>query len=270
MAKKPRYGVCKLCGELSVLTYEHVPPRSAFNNTPARLIEGREVLKSLDSDRLPWEFSDLRGRIQQQGKGGYFLCRKCNENSGSWYVPFFTEYVQGVFGAIYSNNGIEGVTAMQLRAESIRPLAIFKEIMVLFCDINSGCFGDSNLRSFLLEKNNTDMFDSKKYRVFCYIAKGPVFRMNGLSINCHHVNTHKPIFVEMTELSSFPLGFSLYIDLPDGYQPEGCEITSFSQFHYEDSVSCEITLPVLESNVLFSGDYRTKQEILNTIKGSNE
>ena len=62
------------------------------------------------------------------------------------------------------------------------------------------------------------------------------------------------------------MGFALYIDLPDGYKPKGCEITEFSCFNYEEEVPCEITLPILENNTLFSGDYRTKEEIEKAIE----
>ena len=154
-------------------------------------------------------------------------------------------------------------------AECIRPLPIFKEIMVMFCDINHKCFEDKNLRQFLLEKDSEVPFDSKKYRVFCYIAKGPLYRMNGLSAHVYNATTTAPLIVRMSEISTIPLGFALYIDLPDGYNPKGCEITSFSQFHYEDETKCEMILPLLESNIIFSGDYRTKKEIENTVKQSS-
>ena len=140
----------------------------------------------------------------------------------------------------------------------------------MFCDINHDCFGDQNLRTFLLDRNNNSSFNKQKYRVFCYIAKGPLFRMNGISVNCLNVFGDAPMFVTMSEISSVPLGFALYIDLPDGFKPEGCEITDFSDFRYDESVACEFTIPALESNVVFSGDYRTQQEIMKTIEENEE
>ncbi len=265
MGIKPKYGKCKICGRYTILTYEHVPPKSVFNNAPVKQISGEEIINSLNDDRLPWELSDLHGTIHQRGKGGYYLCNSCNENTGSWYVPSFERFVRGIYHAINSSDGLGEETALHLKAETIRPLPIFKEIMVMFCDINNNCFGDENLRSFLLDKENNS-YNSTKYRVFCYIAKGPVFRMNGLSALCYTATDNTPMLVLMSEITALPLGFALYVDLPDGFKPQGCEISSFSSFHYEDKVTCEMMLPVLESNIIFPGDYRTKEEIVSVVE----
>lgn len=269
MSKTPKRGPCKLCGRFSILTYEHVPPRCAFNDTPVRMVNGSDYLKNINSYDLPWDFSRLRGKVSQRGKGGYYLCSSCNAQTGAWYVPFFEQFIRGVYGAIASEYVKEDACdAIHLIAESIRPLPIFKEIMVMFCDINENCFGDENLRSFLLEKDSSIIFDCKKYRVFCYIAKGPIFRMNGLSVSIYNAFENNVKHLVISEISSMPLGFALYIDLPEDYIPKGCEITHFSQYRYNDTVRCEMTVPLLESNILFSGDYRTKDEIENTLKQS--
>ncbi len=46
------------------------------------------------------------------------------------------------------------------------------------------------------------------------------------------------------------------------YKPEGVEITSFSEWNYEGEEDVEIIIPKLECNTIFSGDYRTKAEIV--------
>jgi SNF2 family DNA or RNA helicase len=38
------WGKCALCGKECELTFEHIPPRAAFNSTPARPVSGVEVL----------------------------------------------------------------------------------------------------------------------------------------------------------------------------------------------------------------------------------
>lgn len=68
------------------------------------------------------------------------------------------------------------------------------------------------------------------------------------------------------EISTYPLGFTLYIDKPAAYKPEGVEITMFSDFDYDEEGELEIIIPKLESNIFFSGDYRTKAEIENAIR----
>ena len=90
---------CRLCGEIKPLTFEHVPPKSAFNNRSVKLITGHELFKEEYENRLPWEDEGLYGKIQQKGRGGDYLCQECNNNVGSWYVPGYLKFIQIVGAA---------------------------------------------------------------------------------------------------------------------------------------------------------------------------
>ena len=50
MAK--HYGKCALCGRECELTFEHIPPRGAFNSTPARPVLGTEIFKEEIEDSI--------------------------------------------------------------------------------------------------------------------------------------------------------------------------------------------------------------------------
>ena len=76
--------------------------------------------------------------------------------------------------------------------------------------------------------------------------------------------------ITLSEISTYPVGFTLYIDKPEAYKPEGVDITLFSVFNYDDERELEIIIPKLESNIFFSGDYRAKEEIENTIQESKD
>jgi len=80
MAKQTRpTGICHLCGQVKVLSFEHVPPEKAFNDKPAFLIPFEEAIH-LGPDDEP----QSRPRKQQRGMGGFTLCESCNSNTGSW------------------------------------------------------------------------------------------------------------------------------------------------------------------------------------------
>src|SRR4051794_12882008 len=85
MSSKRDQGPCHLCGTIDRLSFEHVPPRAAFNNRP--VIEGT-TLESInrDLDARP------RGRINQRGAGAYTLCEPCNNNTGDWYADDFAAW----------------------------------------------------------------------------------------------------------------------------------------------------------------------------------
>ena len=70
MSRKSIIGKCRLCGETKKLTFEHVPPETTFNNYSVHILSGEQVIKQVaDSDILPWDFSDAKGKIQQRGRG---------------------------------------------------------------------------------------------------------------------------------------------------------------------------------------------------------
>ena len=74
MAKK-YYGQCCICGRESELTFEHIPPRAAFNQF---------ALKQYDF----WNYllhSNTRYIPSQRGAGKYSLCASCNNLTGEWY-----------------------------------------------------------------------------------------------------------------------------------------------------------------------------------------
>lgn len=55
MTRKRESGTCRICGLSGPLTFDHVPPRSAFNNRPILWTAGTDVLvrDSLDDIGAP-------------------------------------------------------------------------------------------------------------------------------------------------------------------------------------------------------------------------
>ena len=156
MARKTRFGKCKLCGKKARLSFEHVPPRCTFNDKSVKLISGDKMLGN--DDRMPWELKDLKGVIQQKGKGGYYLCEQCNNTSGSWYIPFYEEFIKGILYVLQKND-LTDAPAVGVHISKFRPLPIIKQILLMFCDINNDCFKDDGLRAFLLNKEQKEGFN---------------------------------------------------------------------------------------------------------------
>lgn len=75
---KNHFGKCALCGKECELTFEHVPPRAAFNSTPARPVSGNEIFKEEvinDKERMPWDTEGLKYQNQQQGMADIVCAR---------------------------------------------------------------------------------------------------------------------------------------------------------------------------------------------------
>src|SRR5216684_6998566 len=85
MSQMKREGVCHICGNYGPLSFEHIPPRAAFNNRSVIKVKFEEALE-LGPDGV------AKGPIQQQGAGQYTLCRKCNNDTGAWYGKSFVDW----------------------------------------------------------------------------------------------------------------------------------------------------------------------------------
>ena len=169
MGKEKTIGKCKLCGKETQLTYEHVPPRATFNSSCVKVVTDNEIKRlRTEKNRLPWDLKRLQRLFLQRGNGGYYLCEKCNSIMGAWYVPKYNDFVFSVHDRvdkIITEDDYSSENVIQVYAKSIYPLAIVKQIITMFCDINNQYFGDDSIQEFLLNKESRT-FDKKKYRVF--------------------------------------------------------------------------------------------------------
>ena len=248
-------GNCKLCGEYRKLTFEHVPPKKAFNNSRVHVLEGEDAIKTMSDGRMPWELLGIKYKHQQKGKGGYYLCEECNNKTGSWYANDYIQFVQSIWNAIRCED-ITNVNVVEFKSKELYPSRIFKEMMVMFCDING--FGDDSLKQYLLSPTSTSI-DIKKYRIFVYLVReGSLEKSNGLQVIC---NIETGRYIQVSEITSFPVGIALYLELPEDYQPKGCEFSACAKIDYYKKCSMKFSLPILEANTMFNSDYRSKTEI---------
>lgn len=260
--KKPR-GICRICGEYKKLSFEHVPPGTTFNKQAVRLVKVDDFIEAEKcEDALPWELNKVKGTINQRGRGGYYICEKCNNDTGSWYGTHYKKFVNALMYVIHqeSEKDYKGIA---LEISEMRPLPIIKQIMTMFCDINENlAASDPALRSFILDKSNRDL-DTEKYRIYMYLLKGGIERISPFSAL---INLNEPEPVMISEISTVPAGFILYKDMPLGYQPPGTEISNFVQCDYDDTATITLELNVYENNTWLPTDFRSKEEIKDIIE----
>jgi hypothetical protein len=258
--KRPKhYDSCRICGKDAVLTYEHVPPKNAFNSHTVVEYSFDQVINMMgDSKRMPWDHSGIKGKYNQKGSGGYYLCRDCNNNTGSWYIEEYVKFANTLSSMIQTEK-IKIGEYVSFTLFDLYPLRIFKAIITLICDTNRMCcLGDNRIQEFLLDKENND-FDTDKYQVYaCLVAPGSM-RVTGKTAE---LITYLSEPVILSEVSHYPLGFALYINKPKGFEPPGVNITSFVKQQYNEK--CKIIIhgmPYYEINTNYPMDFRTKDEI---------
>lgn len=257
-------GKCRLCGEFKELTPEHIPPKKAFNNNNITVLPFDKVCKTLTGadGRMPWDINGLKGKVQQGGHKQYCLCKECNNNTGNWYMRAYTDFAKTIDAMIHIENLSPG-NSYSFTIKEMYPLRIFKAMMTMICDLNNDCFGDAELRDFLMVKENREI-DTSKYSLYMHFVTPQSVRMSGISAMLHLDDPKNPVVV--SEMSAYPVGFAMYLDKPRDYVPFGINVDCFADVDY--NTKCDVHfagIPYLDINSQFPIDFRSKDDIIKCI-----
>jgi hypothetical protein len=253
-------GKCHICGKMGPLTYEHVPPRKAFNSNKAFIYMGKEILKQ-DALGFPWEIPKSKGKQLQRGIGNYTLCGKCNNDTGAWYGNAFVDFILKGYRETYFRQHIDNPW-VEITLNDIYPLNIIKQIMTMFFSINNPNLSNAHeeLREFVLSKEKRGLL-KKDFGFYIYIMKlGSMLRRMGISVIGDFYSVPFQTRV-VSELSTPPFGLILE------FQPKNknnfCDITYFAnEFKYGQKSTIKLKMPVCEINSYFPLDYRSRKQII--------
>ena len=245
MSRRMPIGICNICGQTGELSYEHVPPRSAFNDC-------KVLLASVDSywNHGPGRGRKARGMQLQAGYGANTLCERCNRTTGKWYVPFFSDWCrQGM--EFYDKTG--GKAAL-LYFSIIYPLPIIKQIVTMFLARNGGGIRADKkepLVRFVLNREARYLDPKFRFWVY-YVAPGPLRD----TPPCAILNVKTGQAVNGMEFSFPPFGYMLTIgSRPEDRRP--FEITHFARYGPFEQDRVTLCLEELPTHTPVLGDYRS-------------
>ena len=114
-------GICRLSGYDKELSFEHIPPESAFNDQPLLFQTMQNLLQGHSHRKF------------RRGIGEQSLCVSCNSNTGGWYGNSFADW---------SRQGLEGLDKLGDKSlfslpYYIKPLNVIKQIMVMALAMSS-------------------------------------------------------------------------------------------------------------------------------------
>jgi len=246
--RKKNYGKCHICGNEGPLTFEHVPPKAAFNDRP--------ILMGKFEDMINKGMEPItHGKIQQQGAGGYTLCAKCNNNAGAWYGR---EFVNWCYQALMLCQRSGGSISIYYPFY-IFPLRVIKQIICMFFSVNSSKFREKHqyLEKFVL--NPEERYLPPSIRIYTYIMTGRMMRRSGINgiLRFRSSGTQSMIF---SEIAFPPLGYIMTIESPPPDE-RLFDITYFSNYGYNDWDTVYLKLPILPVHLYFPGDFRNEKEI---------
>ena len=257
---KQCYGKCALCGKETNLTFEHIPPKAAFNSYSAKPVSGTELFKDEvinDPNRMPWDTEGLRYINQQQGMGRYSLCQDCNNKTGSWYSDAYVFFAKVVNAAI---NTHATTTGGYLEINEIYPLKIIKQIASMFCSTNNPEDPRlDELRNFVLDKECVGL-DKSLYKICIYLTKTTLTKQTGMMVilekEANEIRT-----IVLSEIVAYPFGLILYYKPTEGREYSGIDITCFADIAYNKRCTIEMPWKLEEMNSFFPEDFRSREEI---------
>lgn len=262
-------GRCALCGKECKLTFEHIPPKAAFNSTPAKPVSIEELLKGgnfTGKERLPWDTEGLKYQNQQKGMGRYSLCKTCNSYTGKYYGDAYANFAKIVSKAI---NDISVNEASAICFEEIYPLKIIKQIFSLFCSIN----GIKNpkletIREFVLNKDAIGI-DRTQFKLCMYFTKSELMKQSPMMVSVKF-NSENYESMAMSEITAYPFGFILYFDPTESWDYHGVDITDFADVEFDTKANVVVPWCIEEVNNFFPEDFRTKAEIIKCMEESQK
>lgn len=249
-----KIGQCRICHFVQELTFEHVPPKIAYNRSIRyKSIPFIDYVKSKDLSTINYQ-----SKINQGGIGFYSLCKKCNTHLGLTYVGAYHQFIK-VLGYIAKRNSndyfLVDIKEMEL-------LKVLKQICSMFLSINDEQFATSNkeLCDFVKDPNSQAL--SEKYRFFIYLNTEGNFRHLPITVTG---NFHSQLSIVSSEIAFPPLGIVMTIDYP-GSVVGLTEITWFKYQAINSKSKIEIELYRRCTYSPFPLDYRDKETIESAMR----
>lgn len=246
MRKKEEVGICKLCGKRKKLSFEHIPPKVAFNKTTKYYSFSQdEYYKS--RDLLTFK---PKGKVLQGGMGLHCLCKECNSFLGQNYVRPFSDFANIGMHLNYKYD----FDFIQITAKNQNPLRVLKQITSMFICISDPTLTEEypELLEFVLNPDKQEL--PEKYRFYLYLTKeNGQYRKFGFPTI---ISTHGII----CELAFPPFGYVLNID-NENTIPYLTDVTNFKKYNDSRNHEFDITLLRLPTHLHIPLDFRTIKEI---------
>lgn len=209
---------CALCGLETKLTFEHIPPKCAFNNDSIYIQTHEQMVKTE---------SPLYGKksLSHRGFGKFCLCASCNNATGNWYAKDFCDFIiqgQKILNESDPNGLITG-------EYNIKPLNVLKQILLMFvCADSAGILRKhKGVVKYLMNKKSIDF--PEKISVYIYSNACSYKRMMGYSFGIDTRNGEK---FQWSEINYEPFGYVLTYD-SNPPNPFMVNISGFNETAYD-------------------------------------
>lgn len=232
------YGLCHICGKYSKLSFEHIPPENAMNSGSATIYTGDNVMKRYRGEKAKYI-------NQQQGMGKHTLCEKCNNNTGSWYVPTYNDVAKDVASYLHKTEQLVHGDIISLSFKNVPVLSFVKQVITMFCSLLTPLeVKRLGFDSFLLHKENNEI-NTKLFDIHIYLTSKSVGQLM-IGPTTAFFKTDSGIDTQLvSDLCVYPFGFILNLT-PEKPIKYGTSITPLLDTEYNKNYNFTIPLQYLE------------------------
>ncbi|MES2284681.1 MAG: hypothetical protein V4547_03260 [Bacteroidota bacterium] len=233
-------GDCLLCGLVGELTFEHVPPRAAFNN---------KRIKVQNHIHLTENTNPLFGKYSKapRGFGGFTLCKSCNNTTGDWYAKDYT---------VFAHQAMKNIKSLSPRywvdgKYNIKPLNVLKQVLTMFmsADKSKHLQSQTDLVHFILNRESQNL--PTRFKIYMYSTLSPFYRMQGW---CIVSEMSSETISKWAEINFKPFGF-LFTEDSNAAHPDQLDISNFKNYKYDEYADILLRLPYLNVNSPEIGTY---------------
>ena len=259
---RPR-GTCRICRRNTAeLTFEHVPPRSAFNNEQTRVFGLDDWLRRGD-DLL------AGGRIEQRGAGDYTLCAQCNNNTGAWYG---TELRRAAASAarLLRDAPLDELDAkleptwaeIAFRGGDGRPrphpLRFMKQIVTMLLATSPPELSEAypELGDFVRDRGAVGLPD--RFQFYLALFAGPLARSTGAAVR---LDAESGRVDTLVEVAFPPFAYVMTVDAVDHDAIPTQNMTECATVSYNASADLEMSLLIGFGHTPYPADYRTRATV---------
>jgi hypothetical protein len=250
-------GICRLCRQHGQLTFEHVPPRSSFNDERTRVYGFPDWLNRDERGVMPG------GRFEQRGAGAYALCERCNNNTGSWYGKELSRATAAGAGILAEAPLAEFDMLEEPRYACIDfkqsptgpyPLRFIKQVITMLLATSPAELTQRQpeLGDFVLDRTRTGL--SEQFRLYLALFAGPNARSTGVA---SRIDLYRGRIDVLVEVAWPPFAYVMTI----GSEPDAIEtvdITEFVNVGYDQRADVHLDLLIGFGHMPYPADYRTR------------
>jgi hypothetical protein len=258
----PTIGHCRICGAFGPLSFEHVPPKAAFNNRGVLLSTLDDYFEN-GTDRDP---AKVRKRKSPKGMGHETLCAKCNNDTGAWYG---NAYVDWAYQGMHIRHAAPVAGSSLALPFHVFPGRVAKQILCMFASVLGPEVFKNNpdLIRYVLNRDARGI--PSKYRLYCYVVSrdSMASRFSGFTAAMQGGLGSGGTVIVSSEISFAPFGYVLTADSPP---PDHglADITFFTQSGFQDYRDVHLRLPTRPVNAYFPSDFRSRDEWEQTLRNT--